>query len=242
MTVKTPRLASGSVTSTAGDGSSVSLDLPGTTGSPGVKLGAGTVVYSDAAGSTDVAVQPTNDGGARTLVTLKDRNAPREHRFAFDLPDDATLSPDGDGGYEILRPLGGGGFITAGTIDAPWAKDADGAPVPTRYRLEGTTLVQEIDTDADTTFPVVADPKYTWGIVTGTAYMNRAETRKIATYGAMGGLAAGTLPPPLNVLYSINATLVTAKASSANSAKQCLKIKFAAGLFVPGAYKGGYCK
>lgn len=242
VTVKAPQLASGSVTSTAGDGSSVSLDLPGTADSTGTKLGAGTVVYLDAAASTDVAVQPTTDGGARTLVTLKDGKAPTEHRFTFDLPAHATLSADGAGGYEILKPLGDGGVITAGTIEAPWAKDANGAPVPTRYRLEGSTLVQEIDTDSDTAFPVVADPKYTWGIVTGTAYMNRAETKKIATYGAMAGLAAGALPPPLNVLYTTNATLVTAKAVSANSAKQCLKIKFAAGLFIPGAYKGGHCK
>ncbi len=44
------------------------------------------------------------------------------------------------------------------TFDPAWAKDANGAPVPTRYEIEGNTLVQVVDFTADTAFPVVADP------------------------------------------------------------------------------------
>ncbi|MGW5971016.1 hypothetical protein [Streptomyces sp. NPDC055186] len=35
--------------------------------------------------------------------------------------------------------------------------------MPTRYTAEGHALVQEIDTTPDTAFPVVADPKITFG-------------------------------------------------------------------------------
>src|SRR5690606_35644684 len=51
----------------------------------------------------------------------------------------------------------------AGSVAAPWAKDAQGRPVPTRYTAEGHTLVQDIDTNENTAFPVVADPKITFG-------------------------------------------------------------------------------
>ncbi|MGC4154954.1 MAG: hypothetical protein QM628_18190 [Propionicimonas sp.] len=48
-------------------------------------------------------------------------------------------------------------------IEAPWAVDANGRALKTRYELEGDTLVQVIETDESTAFPVVADP----GIVAG---------------------------------------------------------------------------
>ncbi|MFF5884738.1 hypothetical protein ACF1DW_06705 [Streptomyces sp. NPDC014603] len=35
--------------------------------------------------------------------------------------------------------------------------------MPTRYTAEGHTLVQDIDTNENTAFPVVADPKITFG-------------------------------------------------------------------------------
>lgn len=43
-------------------------------------------------------------------------------------------------------------------INAPWAKDATGRPVPTSYRLEGDSLIQVVSFSATTAFPVVADP------------------------------------------------------------------------------------
>lgn len=51
---------------------------------------------------------------------------------------------------------------TLGEVAAPWAVDADGNPVATEYELDGTTLVQTVKVTPDTTFPVVADPKWYW--------------------------------------------------------------------------------
>lgn len=45
-----------------------------------------------------------------------------------------------------------------GAVAAPWAVDATGQSVPTRYEIEGQALVQVIDFTAATAFPVVADP------------------------------------------------------------------------------------
>ncbi|NLC98978.1 MAG: hypothetical protein GX678_07865 [Actinomycetales bacterium] len=43
-------------------------------------------------------------------------------------------------------------------IETPWAVDANGEPVETRFELDGNTLTQVIETNNNTAFPVVADP------------------------------------------------------------------------------------
>lgn len=45
-------------------------------------------------------------------------------------------------------------------IDASWALDANGKPVPTHYEVNGTTLTQVVEHAAGTAYPVVADPSY----------------------------------------------------------------------------------
>ncbi|MEU7649639.1 hypothetical protein [Streptomyces huasconensis] len=243
VTATAPKDAAGAVEITAPDGTTASLGLPQDRATDGTQAGDGTVVYTDAAKDTDLAVQLTDDGGARALTTLKNAQAPTEQRYDLHLPAGTKAVANDTGGYDLLRKVDNDSFaMVVGAIDAPWAKDARGKSVPTNYKLEGDTLVQQVNTTKDTAFPVVADPKFTWGWVTGTAYFKRSETRSIAIYGATAALSVSMLPPPLNVLYRVNAALVTAKAASANSAKQCLKIKFAAGIFVPGSHKGGYCK
>lgn len=52
-------------------------------------------------------------------------------------------------------------------IATPWAVDANGSPLPTYYSIEGTSIVQTVETTADTAFPVVADPSLLWWIKTG---------------------------------------------------------------------------
>lgn len=242
VTVTTPATANGAVTARAKDGGALSLGLPASSDVTGTEAGKGTVVYPNASKSTDLAIQPTTDGGARTLVVLKDANASSTQRFALNLPQGASLIEDEAGGYEITRETADGVHTTIGTIDAPWAKDANGKPVPTRYELEGSSLVQTVDVNKDTAFPVVADPKFTWGIVTGTAYFKKSETKKIAQNGALTAMAAWALPPGLNAYVTMHSAAITATAYKADVAKKCLKLKFAAGLFIPGQYSGGYCK
>ncbi len=55
------------------------------------------------------------------------------------------------------------------TIGAAWAVDANGAAVPTRYEIDGTTLTQVVETDATTAYPVVADPSWWWWAWTSAA-------------------------------------------------------------------------
>ncbi|MBL1081402.1 hypothetical protein JK359_05320 [Streptomyces actinomycinicus] len=162
VTVTAPTDSSGYVESTAADGTSLRLHLPETRKVTGVKAGAGTVVYANAARSTDIAVQPIADGGARALVALKDSTAPGEYRFDLDLPSGTELIADGQGGYLITKE-GSQGATVLGSIAAPWAKDADGKAVPTAYRIEGRSIVQTVTTTDSTAFPVVADPTVSYG-------------------------------------------------------------------------------
>ncbi len=180
VTVTAPAEAGGLVELSAADGSRVRLGLPEAEGVAGVATGSGTVVYPGAGGEdVDLAVQPTADGGARALVTLKDRSAARVHRFDLDLPEGSRLAPDGTGGYLIVREEGPGATAVLGAIDAPWAKDARGKAVRTAYRLEGDGLVQTVSPDAGTVFPVVADPKVSLG---WSIYLRfgKAEVKKLA--------------------------------------------------------------
>ncbi|WP_338703304.1 hypothetical protein V2W30_38835 [Streptomyces sp. Q6] len=226
----------------AASGSGVGLRMPETPARvAGVTTSQGTVVYplND---TYALAAQRVDASSARALVVLKSAAAPQRYRFPVQVPRGARLVEDGAGGAVVGIERAPGVLVSVAEIAAPWAKDARGRAVPTRIRVENGALVQTVSPGPGTPFPVVADPKITWGVVTGTAYFNRSETRRIAIYGATAALAANTLPPPLNVLYSVNAAVVSAKAVSANSAKHCLKIKFAAGLFLPSTYRGGYCK
>lgn len=77
-----------------------------------------------------------------------------------------------------------------GEVQAPWAVDADGNELETRFEIDGNTLSQEISTTDDTAFPVVADPSIVWwvqkvtGCLAGVATMVAFGPAKVATVAA----------------------------------------------------------
>ncbi|UQA95602.1 hypothetical protein [Streptomyces halobius] len=199
VTVTTPDTATGTLKATTDKGSSLGLTLPGAKAVAGVKAGVGTVVYPDAAPHTDLAVQPTTDGGARTLVTLKDAKASTSQRFKLDLPEGTKAVSNGEGGYDLIRKTQGGEpVLVVGAIDAPWAKDADGKKVPTAYKLDGNSLIQTIETNETTAFPVVADPEVSFGWNVYYRF-SKAEVKKYASkvkYASGGAALCGFLGVP----------------------------------------------
>ncbi|MFV0134100.1 hypothetical protein ACLGIH_12795 [Streptomyces sp. HMX87] len=238
LTVDAPTDSSGYLESTAADGTSLRLDLPETNTVTGVRSGAGTIVYAEAARSTDLAIQPTVDGGARTLVTLKDGNAPEEYRFGLDLPAGTGLLPDGQGGYLISKSAGQGTAVL-GSIDAPWAKDARGEAVPTAYRVEGDTLVQTVTTNASTVFPVVADPKVSFGFSVYFKF-SKAEVKALnnkVQYADTAAAACGLLVIPAAAVGCAGITTAVIRRIQrvwqyAKDNKRCVELSFSyAGLF-----------
>lgn len=236
--VTAPTTATGNVAVTAANGSTVTLALPATNGAAGVTTAEGTTVYPGAARGTDLAVQATTDGGARALVTLKDSSASTEQRFDLGLPINTRLVP-ADGGYDIVQKGEAGAAFSMGHIDAPWAKDATGKSLHTSYRLEGNTLVQSIETDKNTAFPVVADPKWTWGWVTGTVYFDKNGTGHVAADSGFLVAVFAAAPPPFDVYGILNSANISRVAWNAVTDGQCVEIKIPT--FLPYEYSGGYC-
>ncbi|AUG81925.1 hypothetical protein CFP65_7341 [Kitasatospora sp. MMS16-BH015] len=146
--------------SSTGSGS-MAMGLP--TAQPrGVALN-GNVVYADPAGPVDTVAQPTLDGGARTFQVIKNASAPHQFTSTVQLPPGAVLTPSESGTVAITSGTDEAP-VTHGVIDAPWARDANGKAVPTSYRVEGNKLVQVVEFDAGTAFPVVADPRFSFGM------------------------------------------------------------------------------
>ncbi|MFF9044605.1 DNRLRE domain-containing protein [Streptomyces parvulus] len=129
----------------------------------GTRVGGNVVYTSD--GPVDTVVQPTVDGGSRTLNILKDGSAPHDYETGLTIPagmravthDDGSVSlyAAGDENAEKAPASDAAGFF-----DAPWAKDAEGHDVPTAYKVVGGKLVQHVDFDASSSFPIVIDPSW----------------------------------------------------------------------------------
>ena len=114
-------------------------------------LADGGVHYPGPSHASSVIVSAT---GVQMLTTIVDADAPA--RYAYDL----DLAPG-----QIPEPLGEGiavkdsdGDIVL-TVGAPWALDANGQAVSTRFEITGSTLTQVVDhSDDSIAYPVVADP------------------------------------------------------------------------------------
>ena len=220
------------------------LGLPGAARrAAGQSAADGTVVYADAAKSTDVAAQALTDG-VRVQTVLQDKAAPS--RFTYALPDSVVPILNEDGSVVLLDTAEAEDTVPSvvGVIDAPWAKDAAGASVATHYEVSNGDLVQVVEHSATpVTYPVVADPKITVGI-TGTPYgpgpyinLTGAEMKAIAVAAtAVGGLSvvavcsgATKLPSPVAKAAAVLCTAgggVTVKAVFKSIAKIYSNKKF----------------
>ncbi len=144
---------------------------------------------------TDVGVQSVSDG-ARLLSVANSAAASHKMTYTFSLPAGAQLVPatasldDENNNDPDLTPTT---YVIVqndqiiGDIEAPWAKDANGASVPTSYTVSGNQLIQTVDFTSANAFPVVADPKVSFGWWIYTRW-SRAEVRRVAL--KIGGGAA----------------------------------------------------
>ena len=167
---------------------SLTIDLPGAgDANPAVRVNAGTAIYpSD--GSYATAVQATPDGGVRALVIIDNADAPTEYRFPMAGATHLTANPDG--GLTVWN-----GTTIVATVAAPWATDANRAPVTTRYRIDGTTIIQTVHHHG-AAYPIVADPAFRedCGWVTCSVYLSRSTTRSIAdVVGRYPNASMGTI-------------------------------------------------
>jgi hypothetical protein len=161
------------------------IQLPA--GGPRAQVGQ-TAVYDGDAGGTQLAVQPF-DSGVRTLIHIESPSSPTGYRFT--LTGDATrLLRVKTGGIAALNA----GRETIAVIPKPWAKDAAGADVPTRFAIKGLTITQVVDHTRGGPFkyPITADPSW-WKLtkcVGAVALVAVPGTRALAFVRALGGVTA----------------------------------------------------
>jgi hypothetical protein len=210
-------------------------------GGTSVGIGLPIAAYEDFSEGVSVAAQALEDRGARMVLTIESASAPTEFRFPIAVPSGGRLEAQVDGTVNVIDAAG----LPAGHFAAPWAIDAVGSAVPTSYRVAGNVLVQTVQhTD---NYPVLADPHYDWGWVTGTAYFNRKETRSMKTlsYGATvaGGLCAAFAAQTLGAACAVSAAFYAQwnyVAGNAYADGGCIKIKVPP--FWASAYAGGRCR
>ncbi|MDI6103850.1 hypothetical protein QLQ12_35070 [Actinoplanes sp. NEAU-A12] len=136
-----------------------------------------------------VAKQPTSSvatygspSSFQSLVLVENSAAPTRYEFPLSLPADAALKVEADGSASIRNAAGD----DLGGIAEPWAFDANGRPVPTRFVVDDRKLIQVIDHGPGTAYPVVADPEGFWGwskcvgVVTTTIASNTLLVLKVA--------------------------------------------------------------
>ncbi|MDN4613876.1 hypothetical protein P5G50_05360 [Leifsonia sp. F6_8S_P_1B] len=147
---------------------------------------AGVVSYDNNNGSVTVpSVQA--DGSIQITTVIAGPAAPKRYTYPLSLPAEQELHLAGDGSVVVSTA---GGDVVTGTVAAPWAKDANGAPVATHYEIDGTTLVQVVDFTERTAFPVVADPSITFGTYV-VVTMSQATAQAI--HGGSVAVALGLL-------------------------------------------------
>lgn len=165
----------------------------------------GKVAFADPKSSVQVVTERVDALSARTLVVLNDSSAPTDYRFDVQAPAGSVLSPQADGGVNIVDAQG----TVLGQVAAPWAKDAAGTDVKTSYRIDGDTLVQTVELTKETQFPVVADPKLTYGF---GVYLNLwgweansygAGLGILLAGGAIAVCTAGNIPAAITQLVKI---------------------------------------
>lgn len=170
----------------------------------------GTLFYAPtAAAAPPKTSSPVVDPEA---VTIPGHSASREHRFAILLPTGGrlrALEPRGARGEttsEVMVETASG--IAIGAYDAAWAQDAQGKSLPTSYRIDGNVLVQTVQFDARTHFPIQMDPIYSEILARGEigAGVTAPLTAQSSRYTSVSGLALAAASTyvgiPSNYVYN----------------------------------------
>jgi hypothetical protein len=136
---------------------------------------AGVVDYGTTTGGYGVVAASDGPRADRFGLVLLD---PRHREVALDvvLPDGAAVDNEETGEVVVTAP-----GLPPTTLAPARAVDADGSPVPARYRIVGDQLLVEVDLD-DAALPVLVDPataNHWWGF---TDWYSRGEVQAYADW------------------------------------------------------------
>ena len=168
------------------------------------------------------------DNGMQTLIHIANSEAPTEYRFPLRIPDGAKVIPFTKGSADSVGIFLNGDLLA--TIATPWAHDANGTPLETSLTVENGTLVQIVEHDPSSAFPIIADPQIDWGWEQTTIKLSAKETQGTGLAGGAGALAA--LPwmavlgvsGPVGMLILGSAAKLSYDATRAHRHGKCLGI------------------
>lgn len=139
--------------------------------------------------SYTIAATTRESGVANALYAIIDsENAPTSFRFDVNVNGQpALLEKDGD---RVLVRDSQGSLMNS--IAPAWAVDAQGVAVPTRYEIDGSSLVQIVE-HKGAAYPVVADPAAECDALSCTLWFNKSETKTASegAFAATGILCGG---------------------------------------------------
>ena len=152
-TVTVPVDASNGIT-LGSEGGTVSIGLPFADQAADAEVQMpGVVSFDNRNGSSPVPVVQS-DGSVQINTIIEGADAPTSYSYDYDCSGGVTLRRLADGG---IVAVDGAGELVA-SIALPWAKDARGKDVATRYVINGTTLTQIVEHGVGSAYPIVADP------------------------------------------------------------------------------------
>lgn len=139
---------------------SVTIHAEGVSGSQETEAGITSIVTDDA--DSALYVQPT-ETGVRLMHVIGSPTSETDQSYRLTdsagEPLQAEFNPDGSA---LFRDSDG---MMVGTLDAPWAFDANQNMVPTHYTYEDGVLVQVVEVaPEEVAYPVVADPNWNYSM------------------------------------------------------------------------------
>lgn len=188
------------VSAEATDGVSVStgegvatIGLPfATEAGRGSSTDPGTVTY-DNRNATSSVVLVHDTGTVQVATVIENADAPTRYDYPISLPEASSLVLL-EGGAAVVDDSTG---ETLGSFAAPWAKDAAGRDVPTRFEVNGSTLTQIVDHHSSFAYPIVADPTYTTSVI----YLSKAQV--VSMYNGLKGVSNACSLSPIPYPISI---------------------------------------
>ncbi len=179
----------GLVVETPGPMEALELGLPNNEAHADLTLAHdGTAVYVDSDGLADIAVQVLDDG-FRVSTILYSTESPET--YLYELPEGSVAELLNDGSLLVMS-----GESIVGAVAPPWARDANGVSVPTRYEVTADGFVQIVEHAGNGfVYPIVADPSYSYCALGGwypamCVKYNRSEVAFMASIVA-GGAGVG---------------------------------------------------
>lgn len=190
----------------------------------------------------DIKIRAVSRGGKENKIetpsgiqlewTIESSEDDHHRSYEIEVDGKGELSVDQTSGALVVKVDG----VNTALINTPWAHDANGRSLPTHYEVEGNAFTQVVETDGlDVSYPIIADPRVNWGIVSGHIYFSKEETRRMAAGSAAGAAISPfwvLVPPPvgpaLGAWWIQNSLNVTVWATAATAQNKCLALKVGA--------------